>query len=303
MIERRHIEVFLAIVDAGSMSRAADEMRVSQPSISQAVASLERQLGAKVFKRTSTGAALTEIGSRLVEPARAIMDNFDAVARTGSTGSSERARLNITMPSILARHPGIAVISEFIRRHQDVTVRVNDQTSVGGVWEDVVRAKSEIGFTTTPEDASVVTVPLGHHRIKVAFPPNDAPPNDEPLTRQELSALTVVTGLPKGAYTRRILGRALADRELFLRQVVETSHRHTVEDFVLAGVGPALMIAPEADVLAQRGAVVREISPPIDRPFFLIHSKRRLSPAAEHFVAVCRQVCQAEELGSIPSDR
>lgn len=295
MIERRHIEVFLAVVDAGSMSRAADEMRVSQPSVSQAVASLERQLGATIFKRTSTGAVLTEIGSSLVEPARAVMENFDVVLRTGSaTASSEAARLHVTMPSILARHPGVAIISEFIREYPDVTVRVNDQASVGGVWEDVVRSKSEIGFTTTPEDASVVTVPLGQHRMKVALPPGSEGPSDVPMTRQELMALTLVTGLPKGSYTRRVVGRALADRELFLRQVVETSHRHTVEDFVLAGVGPALMIEPEADALAARGALVRDISPPIDHPFFLIHSKRRLSPAAQLFVDVSRRVCETE---------
>lgn len=171
MIERRHIEVFLAIVDAGSMSRAAEQMRVSQPSVSQAIGAMERQLGVTIFKRTSTGAALTEIGSSLVEPARAVMENFDAVLRTGTSKSlSETARLNVTMPPILARHPGVAIISEFLRQYQDVTVRVNDQRSVGGVWEDVVRAKAEIGFTTAPEDSSVASVPLGHHHLKVAFP-------------------------------------------------------------------------------------------------------------------------------------
>lgn len=105
--------------------------------------------------------------------------------------------------------------------------------------------------------------------------------------------LTLVTGLPKGSYTRRVVGRALADRELFLRQVIETSHRHTIEDFVLAGIGPGLIIEAEGGGLAARGAVVRDVVPAIEQPFFLIHPRKRLSKAAELFVSVSKLVWEA----------
>lgn len=67
---------------------------------------------------------------------------------------SETARLSVAMPSILSRYPGVAIIKEFFRQHQDVTVRVNDQRSVGGVWEDVVCSKAEIHVTVPADDDS-----------------------------------------------------------------------------------------------------------------------------------------------------
>ncbi|MEU1853423.1 LysR family transcriptional regulator, partial [Streptomyces sp. NPDC019990] len=66
----RQLEYFLAIVDRGGFSRAASALYVSQPSLSQAVRALERDLGSELFHRIGRRAVLTEAGRALIEPAR-----------------------------------------------------------------------------------------------------------------------------------------------------------------------------------------------------------------------------------------
>lgn len=63
----RQLEYFLAIVDRGGFNRAASALYVSQPSLSQAVRALERDLGSELFHRIGRRAVLTEAGRALIE--------------------------------------------------------------------------------------------------------------------------------------------------------------------------------------------------------------------------------------------
>ncbi|MEU7599213.1 LysR family transcriptional regulator, partial [Streptomyces sp. NPDC039022] len=76
----RQLEYFLAIVDQGGFHRAAAALYVSQPSLSQSVRALERDLGSDLFHRVGRRAVLTEAGRALIEPARATVRSL-ATAR------------------------------------------------------------------------------------------------------------------------------------------------------------------------------------------------------------------------------
>jgi DNA-binding transcriptional LysR family regulator len=65
-LDLRDLEVFLAVARRGSFGRAANELLVSQPAVSERVRNLERALGARVFERTTRGAALTPAGEQLL---------------------------------------------------------------------------------------------------------------------------------------------------------------------------------------------------------------------------------------------
>lgn len=72
-IEIRHLRQFLAIVDTGSFSRAAEMLHVAQPAISHHIKRLEDYLGGPVFVRTGRGVTLTPLGERIVKPARNVL--------------------------------------------------------------------------------------------------------------------------------------------------------------------------------------------------------------------------------------
>ncbi len=69
-MDLRRLGLFLAVVDEGGMTRAAEAQHVSQPSVSQAVRELEAELGTALFHRVGRGLVLTPAGEALVAPAR-----------------------------------------------------------------------------------------------------------------------------------------------------------------------------------------------------------------------------------------
>jgi DNA-binding transcriptional LysR family regulator len=72
----RDLHVFFAVAQSGSLAKAAAELRVSQPAVSQLIADLEHGLGAKLFDRTSRGVALTIYGRALLARGRAAFDEL-----------------------------------------------------------------------------------------------------------------------------------------------------------------------------------------------------------------------------------
>lgn len=82
MIDRYLLRYFLAVVDAGTFSRAATQVNVTQPTLSVGIAKLERLVGAPLFHRTSQRVHLTEAGSRLVAHAQRIENDFNLIAGT-----------------------------------------------------------------------------------------------------------------------------------------------------------------------------------------------------------------------------
>lgn len=138
------IQAFLAVAEAGSISRAAERLGQSQPTLSRQIAAFERQLGSCLFERKTRGLRLTEVGARMVEPARRMQAAAQQLglaveqARTDLVGTVRVAASEMTatrlLPEILvqlrARHPGMQFeivvsneLSNLLAREADIAVR------------------------------------------------------------------------------------------------------------------------------------------------------------------------------------
>ncbi|WP_225439742.1 LysR family transcriptional regulator [Amycolatopsis eburnea] len=89
-MEIREMRAFVAVVEAGTMSKAARQLHLSQPALSQTITALERRLGLQLLVRTSTGVRTTDAGATLLGEARAVLARHDqalaALARHTTTG-------------------------------------------------------------------------------------------------------------------------------------------------------------------------------------------------------------------------
>jgi DNA-binding transcriptional LysR family regulator len=95
--------LFLAVADTGSLSAAARQLRVAQPTVSRRLAELEATLGESLFARGVEGAALTSFGERLVEPARRMAEGAAEFARVAEHGDpTPRGIVRLTAPPGLA---------------------------------------------------------------------------------------------------------------------------------------------------------------------------------------------------------
>ncbi|KXU89007.1 LysR family transcriptional regulator [Caballeronia megalochromosomata] len=99
-METRNLKYFLAVVDAGSVTRAAEVLDIAQPALSQSLSRMERDLGVKLFERTRRGAQLTAAGEAIVEDIRLSVARIDAAShRAREIGAQRGGRLTIGFAS------------------------------------------------------------------------------------------------------------------------------------------------------------------------------------------------------------
>lgn len=126
--------LFATIADTGSFSAAAERLGLPKSSVSRRMAALEHTLGERLMLRTTRKLRLTEFGESLLEPARAVGAEVDAVVAL-ALGRQERpsGRLKVSMPGdfagvdvarllaqLVARHPGITLDLDVSARHVDL---------------------------------------------------------------------------------------------------------------------------------------------------------------------------------------
>jgi|SRR5215204_2424258 len=126
-MDPRRLFTFRAVAHQRSFSQAARELALSQPSVSNQVAALEREIGARLLHREPGGLRLTREGEILVEHADAIAERFElATSQLAAAAHGQRTRLRIgAFPTALA---GLvpAAIARLRERHPDVKVTVDE---------------------------------------------------------------------------------------------------------------------------------------------------------------------------------
>jgi LysR family nitrogen assimilation transcriptional regulator len=120
---------FIKIVDAGSLSRAAEQLGVTQPGLSQQIAALEADLGAQLLLRGRQGVSATVAGRILYRHAQIIVRQLDdAKSAVQATGSEVAGHVSVGMPRSISTMATVPVLVEVRRRYPDVSVRVTENT-------------------------------------------------------------------------------------------------------------------------------------------------------------------------------
>ena len=146
------LQVFIAVAEREHITRAASALGLAPPSVSAAVASLEREFGAKLFHRVGRGIVMTEGGRLLLDQARALVNHADAVklAMREFTGLG-RGRLEIKASQTIASHFLPPRLVDFHQAYPGVALAI----SVGNSTEVVaaiIRGDVELGFVEGPEE-------------------------------------------------------------------------------------------------------------------------------------------------------
>jgi LysR family transcriptional regulator, carnitine catabolism transcriptional activator len=284
-MDQRRLEYFLAVVEEGGVTRAAGRLHVAQPSLSQALKTLEAELGLELFHRVGRGLRLSAAGEAFVGPARQILramaEGREAIAgvRDLETGTLEIAAL-----ATLAVDPMAELVGRFRAQHPGIRVRMLEPESAEGVSSLVHDGTCELGAAhlSLPRD-ELQALPLGDQELLFAMPPGGEGDVSRPLRPRELARTSLVLS-PPGTSTRILLEEALAAVGVTPQIAVETAAREAIIPLVLAGAGAALLPAPLAREAHRRGAVVRTANPKIVRPIGLVYRDGTLSPAARAFL-------------------
>jgi len=293
-MDLRQLEYFLAAVDHGGFTRGAETLHIAQPSMSLAIAGLERELHVDLFVRTGRSVRLTAAGETLAEHARRVLrEATDLHSVAAALAGVETGQLDVVAISTLAVDPLAACIGALRAAHPGVSITVHEPEDGGAIERWVTSGRADVALTdVTTGGAGLARVELYRQEI-VAVCPAGLVRGRAPLTPTDVASMPLIA-TPPGTSSRRLLDRVLARAGGEPNIVVQTDHREAIVPLVVAGAGAAL-VPPALAVDAERhGAVVRALRPAVSRRVGLLHRRGPLAPAAAAFVAVARDVTRLQ---------
>ncbi len=116
-MELRSLQYFLACVEQGSLTGAAEQLYTSQPHVSQVIKSLEWELGVKLFRRTGSGIVLTDEGEKIRFYAQNALKNANLIREVCRDNNSETLRIAVNSSSRLAYY-----MEDFISREENIGI-------------------------------------------------------------------------------------------------------------------------------------------------------------------------------------
>lgn len=281
----RQLEYFVAIVEEGSFTRAAERLRVAQPSLSQQIAALEAELGGSLLERLPRGVRLTVAGRAFLSEARRTIGHADLARRAAHMAFGlEAGELQIvTIPSVAAgllpaalrrwqeAYPGIEIgLREFMHR------RVMDEAVRDG--------EGDMAVGLVPKDWDGPVEPLGWEEFVLVLPQGD------PLLARKSIALKELSDRKWVHFQRdhglaEVLDICFGMAGFSPQIALRTSQVAPAPIFASAGLGPALV--PETIVPASLQELVRPTRPRHARQ--VVAFAREWSPTSRAFLDVLRQ--------------
>jgi DNA-binding transcriptional LysR family regulator len=153
---------FLRIVEAGSLTAAADTLDTSLPTVVRTLAALERHLGVSLLKRTTRRIHLTDEGAQYLERCRVILSALqDAEEALVSRRSEPAGKLTITASALFGRRHVAPIVYDFVRRHPQVSADMLFVDRVVNLVEEGVDVGVRIAHL---KDSSMVAIPVGRTR-------------------------------------------------------------------------------------------------------------------------------------------
>lgn len=289
-ITLRRVRSFVAVADLGGFRKAAEELSVSQPSLSAHVRELEDQLGMPLLRRTTRQVRLTENGELFLARVRRSLEDFESViVEMKEQATIQRGRAIVASVPSIAANVLPNILSQFMSDHPGIAVQICDDRTE--VIESRVR-RGEVDFAISPPGDRNSELEFEHivdDPYFAVFPKTHPLAQGQTVTLKRFGNYPLVLMRP-GLNMRHVLDQAAADSGMTLRPAHEVYHHDTLTGMVAAGLGIGAM--PRLTMSMVRHpqlAMARIVEPRIARSIGIL--KRRgepLLPAAQKLVDATR---------------
>ncbi|WP_158839409.1 LysR family transcriptional regulator [Saccharothrix deserti] len=285
-MELQQMRYVIAVAETNSFTRAAERCLVVQSALSHQIARLERELGAKLFERTSRRVRLTAAGAAFLPAARQCLDAAErAVVEVAAAVGEVRGRLAVGLIPTVAAVDIPGALREFRRRYPYVRISLRV-----GASEDLVDQVKEgaievafLGMPTTARLEGVNARELARDRLVAVVAP-DHPLAGEPAVDLRRLSSEVFVDLPAKTAGRTQSDLAFSAAGLNRDVVFEVTSADLIARLVEQGLGVAMF--PSAYVPQLTGVTTIEVTDAPARVEYIIWSRVSRTPAATAFLGI-----------------
>lgn len=303
-MEFRQLLYAIQIATERNFSRAAEKLHIAQPSLSQQLSKLEKELGVLLFKRSTNSVELTYAGSVFVEKAQQIVDMADQLRREmEDIADMRKGRLVVGSLPMTGAHVLPQVIPAFREAYPDIeivlieesTKRLEQLTASGG---------TDVSLLSVPlVEPSLAYVPVIEEEICLAVPP------EHPLAQPEFKSQKISISklrdepfvlLKKGQGFRAIAHDLCQSAGFDPRVVFESGNIETVQSLVAAGMGIAFIpkMMTRNDWQGRAPTYLTLEGRPTRTLVIAYRKGRYLSNAAEAFITIFKKTLNRLEVPS-----
>jgi len=241
------MRAFATVVEAGGFSEAARRLGVSKALISKQINQLEDSLAVRLLHRTTRKVTPTSSGQAYFEQCRPLLDELDELnASMQFTHASPRGELHIAAPQTFAEMHLLSVLSDYVRRYPEVSIRLDLTDRLVDLVEERIDVAIRIASL---QDSSLVARKLGDISMQLCASPEYLAQHRAPGKPQQLGRHQCVLDSNYPGGNIWTLGQGAQQTSVEVHTHLMVNSARAARDLVLAGHGigylPSFAIAEE----------------------------------------------------------
>jgi len=287
----RQLQIFVAVAQHESVSRAAESLALSQSAASTALTELERQTDCQLFDRAGKRVSLNALGHQLLPQAMALIHQAKAIENL-LDGRSSFGSLAVGATLTIGNYLATLLIGSFMQRHPECRVKLQVQNTAN-VVQQVAHYELDLGLIEGDcRHPDIEVQPWVEDELVVFCAPS------HPLAsrgRASLAELTAEAWILResGSGTRLTFEQALRSHLAELNVRLELEHTEAIKRAVESGLGIGCISRLALRDAFRRGSLVALETPDLDlrRQFYFIwHRQKYQTAAMQEFLAQCREL-------------
>lgn len=287
----RHMKVFVEVYQTKSISRAAENLYISQPVVTRTIKELEKYYGVLLFERISQRLSITEAGKQLYAYAIHIIDSFDQMEtslRNWDEIGVIRIGASVTMGSTLLPK----ALKEFKHSHKGIKVKTSvlGDSTLQRMLENNELDIAIIEGTTFNEN--LIADEFGSDEVVLLIPSSDSLVKEGKIKIEDLNGKPFLLR-EKGNVSREMVERIFADNDMNLNIFMESISEHAIVQGVHEGLGfsflPLNLVRHSIDsgYIASKPIAGEELS---RKNYIVYHKNKLLTKAVKDFIALCHSL-------------
>jgi LysR family transcriptional regulator, low CO2-responsive transcriptional regulator len=280
------LQILEAIAKHGSFTRAAEELELTQPTISQQIKRLTSTIGMPLFEQLGKQLYLTAAGKEVLSASAIISEKFaDLEIALDELKGLKQGRINL-VASTTAKYCIPRLLGTFHHKHPDIELALHI-TNQEGVLARLAKNQDDLYFTgRPPKDLDIELRPILENPLVVVAP------SSHPLTREKHISLKQLEQEPfifreAGSGTRSIIEQFFAENRVSVKTIVELSSNEAIKQAIAGGLGISIL-SQHALALENQNGLLKILNVegfPIQRHWYAIYPMgKQLSVAAQAFL-------------------
>lgn len=275
------LETFLAVVNAGSFSRAAESLHRTQPAVSIAVRKLEEGLGQPLVVRGSRELKLTDAGRLLVDSAERMLNLREQLKKSiADLGQMRRGQLSLGVNES-SIHAVLPALARYRQRYPDIPIAVH-RTFSRDVPREVLNYRLDLGVISfIPQETNLEAVEFSRDDLVLVVHPGHRFARRRQVEITDLGEETFIAHIVESPYRGQVI-QLFARHHTPLNRTVELPTIDSIKRFVQMEMGVAIVPRMCVGLEVERGALVALNVPQlqISRHLYLIYRNDQQLPQA-----------------------